>query len=461
MDTMPAGSGGKFFSLRRRLLLLVSVASLVIMVLALWFSYQQSRREVQDLMDMQMSKTGQLMLAHAQQGEDHLASLPTHIDDVRGIRRRHSSLTLEYQVGRQDGSILARSDHALSTPLTGKLGLSTVVENGLPWRSLILETTDRRYRIQIAESIPKRDHEALEIAAKTVLPLLLVFPLSLLAIYFSVRQGLKPLDELASEVARRSSDNLTPLTTDKAIPRETMPLVAAINQMLYRLRFSLESERRFTADAAHELRTPLAAARIQAQVALLSEEEDAHRHALSQTVAGLDRATRLVEQLLRLARLDPLAQLPQPQKIDLTELAQNVAVNVQNSMPQANIRLLPAESEYFVQGDADLLEVALRNLMDNAIRYSPENSEVSVFLRGDGRGVALGVQDSGPGVSADELPHLVERFYRSTSVTAEGSGLGLTIVSRIASLHGAELQLSNRENGGFEACLFWPCGVKG
>ena len=447
-------NSGRTPSLRWRLLILVSLASLAILVFAAVKSYNRARHEVQELMDDQLAKTAQLVLAQAQLGEDHFVDLPERIAGIRGLRSRPNHLTLEYQIGRSDGALLARSPQAPTTSLTGALGYANVLQGDERWRSLILESADGMYRVQIAESIPKRDKEALEIASKTVQPMVFIFPLLLLAIYFSVRRGLKPLDDLASDVATRSSDNLTPLA-GRGVPREAQPLVVAINRVLFRLGYSLESERRFTADAAHELRTPLAAARIQAQVALLSPDAEKRNHALAQTLAGLDRATRLVEQMLRLARLDPLAQLPQKHSINLVELAQRVAAGVQDAVPHARIALDLAEGVSVVEGDPDLLEVALRNLLDNAIRYSPEGSEVTVFLHNSGAASVLGVCDNGPGVAPEELPRLMERFYRGASVTAEGSGLGLTIVSRIAELHGATLELDNRTGGGFEARLCW------
>ena len=447
-------NSGRVPSLRRRLLALVSIASLAIVVLASVFSYQRARHEVKELMDDQLAKTAQLMLAQAQDGNHHLVDLPARIEGMRGLKSRSNQLTLEYLIGRPDGTVLVRSPHAPSAPLAGELGYSKFQAGNESWRTLTLESSDKKVRVQIAESIPKRDKEALEIAAKTMQPLVMILPLLLLAIYFSVRRGLKPIDDLASDVATRSSDNLTPLA-GRAIPREVQPLVAAINRVLYRLGYSLESERRFTADAAHELRTPLAAARIQAQVALLSPNAENRNHALAQMMAGLDRATRLVEQMLRLARLDPLAQLQQPQSLNLAELAQRVAAGVQDAQPHARIRLELADDVPPIQGDPDLLEVALRNLVDNAIRYSPEGSEVAVVLQNIDGAQVLSVRDNGPGVPPEELPRLMERFYRGASVTAEGSGLGLTIVGRIAELHAARLELANREEGGFEARLRW------
>ena len=442
-------------SLRWRLLGLVSVVALLVVGLAAALSYRQARHEVQELMDDQMSKLAQLMLAEAHEGVEHLSNLPELLAAQRGLHHRHNGLTFEYQVGTQDGTVIARSPEVPVGAFSGVLGFSTVMHENQHWRNLILETTDGNYRVQLAQSVPKRDREALEIARKTVLPLGVVFPLLLVAIYFSVRRGLRPLDDLAADVMRRSPENLTPLADTEA-PREVQPLVAAINRLLFRLAGSLECERRFTADAAHELRTPLAAARIQAQVAMLSDNSEKRAHALMQTIAGIDRSTRLVEQMLRLARLDPLAQLSDPARVELAELMGDVIAGVLDASPGRLVATEMDEELAQVDGDAGLLAVALRNLIDNALKYAGAESRISVFLRREQGGVLMGVCDDGPGVAPEEMPKLIERFYRGSSANEEGSGLGLTIVHRVAELHGAKLELTNRESGGFQAALRWP-----
>ena len=441
-------------SLRRRLLGLVSIAALAIFGLATNLTYRQAHNDVQELMDGQLSKMGRLMLAQAQQGAEHLANLPAAMASLRGTRDQQNDIPLEYQIGKADGTVLVRSAEAPNTPLSGALGFSTLPHESEPWRSLILETDDGSYRIQVAESIPKRDKEAFEIATKTVLPLLVIFPLLLAAIYFSIRRGLKPLDDLAKEVLNRSPENMVPLE-NRATPHEALPLVAAINRLLFRLSGSLEHERRFTADAAHELRTPLAAVRIQTQVAALSENGEQRQHALSQALAGIDRATRILEQMLRLSRLDPLAQIPSPAKVNLAELLADVIAEFRDHTPASRIESDIEESAPFIVGDAELLRIALRNLIDNALRYSPPDTPIRISLRRQKTGLTISVADRGLGVDEAELPRLVERFYRGTTVTAEGSGLGLTLVNRIAELHDARLDLVNREGGGFEACLRW------
>ena len=441
-------------SLRWRLLGLVSIAAVLIVGLAAALSYQQARHEVQELMDGQMTRMARLMLAQVQEDATHLMNLPGFLAAQRGFRISHSELTLEYQIGKPDGTMLVRSEGIPVDAFANALGFSTVIYENKPWRNLILETTDGAYRIQVAQSIRKRDKEALEISRKTTLPLAVVFPLLLVAIYFSVRRGLKPLDELAHDVSCRSPENLS-LLPDEATPREVQPLVTALNRLIFRVNNSLENERRFTADAAHELRTPLAAVRIQTQVAMLSEDVEKRNHALAQALAGIDRSTRLVEQMLRLARLDPLARLLTPAKVDLAELVRDVVAGLRDASSVTSITLDLDESTSLIDGDAGLLEIALRNLVDNSLRYSAPDSSVMVFLRSETVGLVMGVSDNGPGVKAEELPRLVERFYRGASVQAEGSGLGLTIVHRIAELHGARLELANREGGGFQACLRW------
>ncbi|MBI2305947.1 MAG: sensor histidine kinase N-terminal domain-containing protein [Rhodocyclales bacterium] len=448
-------------SLRWRLLRWVSLATLLIWSLAAALSYNQARREVQELMDGQMAKTARLLLAQVRDDANHLNDLPAKMASLRGVKTRRSELVLEFRIGRGDGTILARSsEHAPDTPLTGALGYANIEHRGRPWRSLILETASGAYRVQVAHSFHSRDKEALEIATKTVLPLALLLPLMIGLIYLSVRRGLKPLDDLAADVAARSPENLTALAPTAA-PLEAQPLVRALNRLLGRLSATLDNERRFTADAAHELRTPLAALKIHAQVAMATKDPQQSRHALTQVIAGADRATRLVEQLLRLARLDPLLRLPDPQPVDLAELAHAAvddARSASNEKGQTLTLRVDEETPPTILGDRDLLAAALRNLIDNALRHTPDGGHISVRAGSEHGEARLAVSDNGPGVPAEELPHLVERFYRGRETTAEGSGLGLAIVRRIAELHGARLEVANAEGGGFVATLRWCPG---
>jgi two-component system sensor histidine kinase QseC len=219
----------------------------------------------------------------------------------------------------------------------------------------------------------------------------------------------------------------------------------------------MDNERRFTADAAHELRTPLAALQVQAQVARLARDEATRLHALDQLLAGVVRATRLVEQLLRLARLDPMSGVEDLRPCPVLSLLQQAAEPLRGTAEAKDIDLeIHAPAQMEVRGNADLLSLALRNLLENALRYLPDGGRVALGAERIGEETRLWVRDNGTGVAEEELARLTERFYRGRDVAAEGSGLGLAIVQRVAQLHGAELILENLPAGGFQASLKFP-----
>ena len=450
-------SGARPVSLRRRLLRWVILTTLATVGLAATMAYRQALDDVQELIDALMAETAQLILT--QISDNHAGSLPHRGTTLHSNEPRRSDLPLEFQIGLADGTVLARTENAPDVPLTATPGYADFQFGGEGWRSLTVESANRTYLVQLSLPEDIRDHEALEIAWRMLLPFGLMLPLMVGLIYFSIRRGLKPLDDLAAGVAARSPENLSALPPGAA-PAEAQPLVGALNRLLGRVSTALDNERRFTADAAHELRTPLAALKIHAQVAMAGELPPPTRAALEKMQQGVDRTTRLVEQLLRLARLDPLERVAAPQSVDLAGLAA-VAVDDAAAAARAGGRSLTLHADPAagtVDGDSDLLGAALRNLIDNALRYTPAGGRVTVTAgRPDGRR-QLGVTDDGPGVPAAELPRLAERFYRGSEPGAEGSGLGLAIVHRIAELHGARLELENLPGGGFSACLRWPAG---
>jgi len=463
-------------SLRARLLLTVSITTLLVWVAAGVGSYFQALHEAEELMDGQLAQSAKLLLSLV----PHDAGNPAAASPLARTRSDKAShpyeQPLEFRILDRSGRVLLQSSHApelvLPPPSGAKPEFADIHHAGQPWRMLAIRSPDGRYLVHIAHPIQDRDRVGIEVAGQVALPILLALPLLALLVYVSVRRSLTPLEKLANDVATRSPDNLEILAEPLTL-REAQPLVAALNRLLTRLAATLDNERRFTADAAHELRTPLAAVKIQAQVALASigtgSNPADHQHALRQVLAGADRATRLVEQLLRLARLDPLARLPQSQPVDLAALAASVVADMQGQAigkQQQLSCIAPAggvHTRVCVQGDADLLGVALRNLIENALRYTPAAGVIEVFaevfVNMDARQAVLGVRDSGPGVDAIEAPRLLERFYRGQAVAnaadSNGSGLGLAIVQRITELHAARLSIENRVGGGLEVSLRW------
>ena len=251
----------------------------------------------------------------------------------------------------------------------------------------------------------------------------------------------------------RAPDSADSLSMEK-IPAEVRPLVEALNQLFRRTHDAMLRERRFTSDAAHELRSPLAALKVQTEVAQLSlDDPEGREKALDQLHQGIDRATRLVDQLLTLSRLDSLAQLDDVQQVAIADLLQSAVMEMYHPAQQSGIELrLHLNASHIVRiGQPLLLSLLVRNLLDNAVRYSPRGSQVDITLNAR----EFRVRDNGPGISPQALSRIGERFYRPPGQEAPGSGLGLSIVRRIASLHGMQVDFANARDGGFEARVYW------
>lgn len=324
-------------------------------------------------------------------------------------------------------------------------GFHTVDRDGMRWRVFATRGAERDIQVYVAEQLAARHAIVRAVLRSLLAPAALAVPLLALGVWWAVRRGSAPLRQLQAQLAQRQPQALEPVQLPDA-PAEMQPMVAALNALFARIGALVASERRFTADAAHELRTPIAAIRTQAQVALGASTDAERRQALAATLEGCDRATRVVAQLLTLSRLEAAADAPALQPVDLAALARRVVADL---APEAIARgqqmaLDAPHTPCPVPGDATLLAVLLRNLVDNAVRYSPPGAtvQVAVLAAAPGQGVRLSVDDSGPGLSEAERARLGERFFRVLGSGQDGSGLGWSIVRRIAALHGAALEVA-------------------
>ena len=422
-------------SLRRRLLFLLSGTVLAAWLVTAAFTYLDARKEIGEMLDAHLAQSAGLIAAQLEHelDDDQEAKVPRQYKHERKIA---------FQVWDRKGRLLLRSASAPETRLQSQSeGYGDATIDGKRWRIFSRRDESRHYLVQVGERYEIRDELAQSVASHLLHPLAVAVPVLALLIWLGVGAGLAPLGGVAREVARRTPDNLAPLDEASA-PREISPLIGALNALFDRLHTSLEQERRFTADAAHELRTPLAAVKTQAQVALGATGEAERSRALANVVAGTDRASRLVEQLLVLARLDPQTALPPGQTVDLHALAQQGVAEIAPAAAGKGVEVsLAAGDAASVPGDAVLLAVLLRNLLDNAVRYTPAGGEVEVSVEHTSGGVSLAVIDSGPGIPEAERGKVFERFHRVLGSGEEGSGLGLSIVRRIADLHRAGVSL--------------------
>ncbi|MDN6089940.1 MAG: two-component system sensor histidine kinase QseC [Enterobacterales bacterium] len=321
------------------------------------------------------------------------------------------------------------------------------------WRLVWLTTPDGKYRVVVGQEWDYRQEMAIDIVKAQLLPWLIALPIMVLLLIWLVTRELAPMKRLAKRLYQRRPDDETPLPLD-AIPSEVKPLVEALNSLFTRTGDMLVRERRFTSDAAHELRSPLAALKVQTEVAQLAQDDTEMReHALTNLTEGIERATRLVDQLLTLSRLDSLSGLDDVQDIALQDVLQTGVMDHYHKARTSGVELMLDIRQTPPPRRAQplLLALLVRNLLDNAIRYSPRGSTVKITLDAH----SFSVEDNGPGVSPEYLKRIGERFFRPPGQEKTGSGLGLSIVQRIATLHGMTTHFSDGENGGFRVEVRW------
>nr|WP_212409550.1 quorum sensing histidine kinase QseC [Erwinia sp. E602] len=442
-------------SLRLRLMLGFLLLSLLCWGAAAVGTWWQTRHNINQLFDTQQMLFAKRLTTLQQQPVADAGPLPKSKKMLRHHRGEQDDDALAFAVFSRDGRMLLNDGDNGRNFLwhPGQDGFSDGQLRGDDdrWRLLWLTSADGQSRVVVGQEWEYREDMTRDLVQASLLPWLLALPVMLLLMLWLVSHQLSPLKRLTHQLRQRAADDAAPLA-DNGVPAEVRPLLQALNQLFARISQTLLRERRFTSDAAHELRSPLAALKVQTEVAQLAHDDTAMRqHALVNLDHGIDRATRLVDQLLVLSRLDD-GQPPEVAMLDLTDLLRQAIVE-QDALAQAGkveLRLEAPDTLHF-RGNPLLLALLLRNLLHNAIRYTPPGGEVVLRLQ-PGR---LVVADNGPGVDPALLPRLGERFYRPPGQALSGSGLGLSIVQRIARLHGIRVQLSNGDEGGLRVTLAW------
>jgi two-component system sensor histidine kinase QseC len=450
-------------SLAQRLTLAVLGFVLLTWLVAVGLSWSATRHELNELLDAHLAQTAALLATGEVDDldDDAAVSASTQLHEYQS--------RVAFQIWHK-GRLRARSADAPEQPLAsaGLRGLSDQRIDGTDWRVYTAVREEKgqvKDVIHVAEHAAARHHVLLASLRGTLLPLLVALPLLAVGIVLMVRRATRPLRALGHSVAARRPQALQPLPEDGVLP-EVQPLVHALNALFGRVDEQLASERRFTADAAHELRTPIAAIRMQAQVAQGATHDDERRAALAATIAGCDRATRLVEQLLQLARLEADAADAQAREgaQGQCDLVAAAVRQVQELYPQASARgqhidLDRPDAPVPVPMSATLAAVLLRNLIDNALRYGPDGGRVAVQVRAaeGGEAARLVVEDAGPGLSDQARARLGERFFRELGSGQSGSGLGWSIVRRLARLHDLGVDIDRSATlGGLRVTVRWP-----
>ncbi|QJD30306.1 ATP-binding protein [Methylococcus geothermalis] len=372
------------------------------------------------------------------------------------VRQDRDDLDLVVQVWSPEGVQLYYSHPHRTLPGLVGTGYATVETREGAWR--VFATPLGRRVIQVAQPMSVRNKLALEAASRVLMPFVVLLPVLSLAIWVIVGRGLAPLRRLARAVAARTPQSLEPLS-ETPIPEEALPLVRSLNDLLARLSEALAAQRAFIADAAHELRTPIAAMQLQADLAEHAETADERSAAMEDLKAGVRRAGRAVQQLLTLARQEPDAVSVPLTRVVLADIARQVVAEHAGLAARKSIDFGFAEvdADLSVTGDPGALRTLLANLVDNAVHYTPRGGVVDVSVRRaeDGR-PCLEVVDTGPGIPAAERNRVFDRFYRGAETPEPGTGLGLAIVRAIADRHGACITLGEGEKKGLRVRVAFP-----
>jgi two-component system, OmpR family, sensor kinase len=424
-------------SLRRTLLVALLPTVLAVLLLGVYATYRVAREQLDDVFDY------------------HLRQIALSLSDralaQAAARRAGPELDFSIQIWGQGGVRLYLSRPDAPLPPVTDLGYSNVDGPGGRWRVYAMDIGGQV--IQVGQPLRVRGDLAFQAASRTLIPLAVALPLLAGLVWWIVGRGLGPLDRLAGAAAARTAAALDPFA-EQGVPVEALPLVRSLNDLLDRLRAALSAQRAFVADAAHELRTPLAALKLQLQLAERAPDGQARAAALAELATGLERSAHLVQQLLTLARQDPGPDQAAPVgPVALPALVRQAVADHALVAEARGIDLgaARAEDDAFVTGDAAGLRALLANLVDNAIRYTPAGGRVDVSAGRGGAGDSfpfLEVADTGPGIPAAERARVFDRFYRAPGGGETGSGLGLAIVKAIAERHGAAVALTDTPGGG-------------
>jgi two-component system sensor histidine kinase QseC len=441
-------------SIRRRLVLLVLTSIALVWGIALVSSYRQATREVAEWEEARLAELAQILALLDQRNLTTLANARIDVREEEkggapGANDSDDDDALPrdalFQVRGPNGAVLAGSPQlrelkAWDLPTPAVSGTQDIKLGGQMYHSFTLRDTALGHTVRVFEPANTRSDLVSGVASRIARPTLVALPVLAALVWFSIGWSLAPLRLLSRAIRSRDVNRLEPVDIGRA-PTEVRPLVDAINLLLSRLLHSLERERAFTADAAHELKTPLAAIKVQAQVALAETDTTRQRLAMERVVQGVDRSARLAEQLLLLARLDVHEKISTAPLKPATVAKDALLANERNAQQKDIHVTLLGDLRAEIDAEPVLIGILLDNLLDNAIKYGHAGGSIEVAVQHAQDRVQVTVRDDGPGVEPGDLDRLTNRFFRATGNQATGSGLGLSIVARIAEHFGASLHL--------------------
>lgn len=428
-------------SLRGRLLWFLLAAITIAALAQASIAYRTALHDADQIFDYHMQQMALSLRSSTPLSNDEARA---RAESESGAGGASGNDDMVVQMWSPDGVQMFHSVSRARLPQRAVLGFSNVRANGTTYRVFSIQTENQT--VQVAQDLAVRRNMAGNLALRTLGPIAVMMPILMLVVWWVVSGSLEPVAKVRSQVASRQADDLSPVS-DSGLPDEVRPLVQELNLLFGRVKTAFDAQQHFVADAAHELRTPLAALRLQAQSLDRADTPEARRVAVARLTAGIDRATRLVEQLLVLARQEAAAPgAASSRPVDLADLARRTVADLAGVAAAKGVDLGVQQADpASVAGQPDALQILLRNLVDNAIKYTPPGGTADISVLAEAGNIVVQVEDSGPGIPPDERERVFDRFYRVAGSEAAGSGLGLAIIKAIAERHGATLTLGRSE----------------
>ncbi|NMG37800.1 two-component sensor histidine kinase [Chelativorans sp. ZYF759] len=448
-------------SMRARLLLILLVTTGAAWLSAAGWIYFSTQAQVEQVLDARLREAARMVDSLLTDERIEVASAAQMLPEA-GIERdwgaENYSRQLSCQIWSLSGEMVGRSEAAPRQRLAGEgEGFSQTVVDGETWRVYTVLNPGRGVQVMVGDNLKIRQSLVNGVMMGTLFPMTLMLPVGGLLIWLAVRGGLAPLDRMARALSARRADDLRPVG-DESGPAELRPMLAALNGLFARVEAAREREKSFTAFAAHELRTPLAGVKTQAQIALASKDPEVRARALAQIAGGVDRSSRLVSQLLDLAAADASEDDLPPEPADLGRVLEDAKRAVEPLRQRSGVTFAVAGNlDGRVACNEPLATTALKNVLENALLHSPDGGCIAISTAsGDGL-VSVVVEDEGPGMNEDDIEHAAERFFRGQTPLSSGTGLGLAIVETVLKRAGGTLAIANRPGGrGLTVSLTFP-----
>lgn len=474
ISTQPDGDIMKANSIRQFLLINLLLTITIITTISSIFNYFLDRADIERHLDSVLAQTTVAFSALLSDGVENrdIEKIQTQLNRIPVLSKQIFDRLFKdrpndqfrqrfiFQVWSADNQLLMKTPGVTDKPLSiDEGGFSEVFIQHQPWRVFTLRSDITHETIMVAERYDIRAELAHNIARDDIYTMLIVYPILGLLIWVVIGRGLRTILLIANQIRERAPAFLEPVDLER-VPKEVKPLIDELNKLFLRLQEGFEREKRFSADAAHELRTPLAALKTHAQIALKATDRKESQKAISHVITGVDRTTHVVQQLLTLSRMHPeVVHLENPIRVDIAKLTAETLAQLAPSALEKSIELelICNKDHVMIEGNPTALDILIRNLVDNAIRYTPKQGCVKVTIEKSSQHVILRVVDNGPGIPAELRQRVFERFFRVLGTRVTGSGLGLAIVSQIVQLHQAEIELGAGPNDvGLEVKVTFP-----